>query len=205
MKRINCIGDSHISVFSETDLLLPISKWENHDRFNIFHAGPRTAYGVFNKQHIINACNSIPGDEYVLLCFGEIDGRCRVHLAGDKYKNIELIANNYFKLIDNIPTRNIIVLSVTPCLVEDPFKEWHDANPGMRRNVRTSTRGTMTQRNEYKRYLNNCIRGYCDDKDYIFVDIWNNVLHKPDMYRDDIHLSGVQIYKTLYTLLSEYR
>ena len=154
MKKIYCVGDSHSSIFSGQNIIVPSGYWTEYSDFKIFHAGPFTAFNCNKKDVVINECNSVPKDDFILLSFGEIDMRCRVGLAEDKHANIDLIIKNYFNLIDRIDNKNIIILGVTPCIVEEPMKDWFSADE-TRKSIFTATRGTLVERNSYKEYFNN--------------------------------------------------
>lgn len=189
MKYINCIGDSHSSMLSGQNIIVPTEIWFTNGEFKIFHVGAVTAFNCKEKGFILDVCNSVPKDEFVLLSFGEIDMRCRVGLADDKFENIELIIKNYFEFIDNIENKNIIILGVTPCIIERPFEDWYDED-FTREFMFTATRGTLSQRNSYKNYFNNRVNEICKEKGYIFIDFWNDVFDKKELYKDDIHLNG---------------
>ena len=189
MKKIYCVGDSHSSIFSGQNIIVPSGYWTEYSDFKIFHAGPFTAFNCNKKDVVINECNSVPKDDFILLSFGEIDMRCRVGLAEDKHANIDLIIKNYFNLIDRIDNKNIIILGVTPCIVEEPMKDWFSADE-TRKFIFTATRGTLVERNSYKEYFNNCVNKMCKKKDYIFIDFWDHVFNKVELYKDDVHLDG---------------
>ena len=102
MKKINCIGDSHSSLFSGEKRILGYSQnigskhikktFVENDFFRIFHLGPYTAYNSNKKPDIRTLCHELYSenrDEYVLFSFGEIDMRCRVHRAENKKENLK--------------------------------------------------------------------------------------------------------------------
>lgn len=84
--NVNCIGDSHISAFFEKGIIHNHSQWFKRDIFNVNHAGPVLAFTLDAKESIINLCKSVPKNEQILLCFGEIDCRAQVgkHISDSK-------------------------------------------------------------------------------------------------------------------------
>lgn len=189
MRKIYCIGDSHSSMFSGKNGLLPTNQWIENKEFNIFHAGPITAFNCSKKDNVKVAYQSVPTNEHILFLFGEIDMRCRVGLAENKFENIDLIINNYFELINNTGHENIIVSGIVPCIVNEPMKDWFDADE-TRKSIFTATRGSLKERNEYKKYFNNKVSEICEKNGYIFIDYWDSVINNKELFQDDVHLNG---------------
>jgi hypothetical protein len=193
--KIHCIGDSHISLFSGEHRIIGYNVLVKNREFYTVHVGPYTAFNAHKKEKIKNLCDKIPKNEHLLFSFGEIDTRCRVHLSEDKIKNINLISDNYFKLINRVKHK-VIVLGVTPCLFEEPMKDFPE-----RMDIRTLTKGTLEERNFYKKTFNDIVEKRCKKEDHIFIDYWDFCKEKENLYLDDIHLSGKEVIETIRELI----
>lgn len=189
---IHCIGDSHISVFTGERHIPECGLWEDYGDFRIRHVGAVTAYILPDMSGIVSLCNSVPENEPLLLSFGEIDLRCRVGREADPKGNIDLIIRRYFEFLKIIKNDNIIIKSVTPCLVEKPMASWFEEDKA-REEFFTATRGTLEARNNFKTYFNDMLRLSCSSHGYRFLDINQYVKGKADLYMDDIHLDGSKV------------
>lgn len=196
---IHVIGDSHTSVFGRTDEVLRQAIWKSLGPFRIMHLGPITAYNVKEKQAAHDAARQVPDGDPVLFSFGEIDCRCMVGRAEDPEENINTITQRYFDFILSQPNRNVILMNPTPCLVEEPFKDWF-AQPE-NKDIWFSTRGTLEERNSYKMKFAEACRDFCSANGFKYIDCWDVVFGKREMYMDDIHLSPVSAGPTIRELL----
>ncbi len=187
-----CIGDSHISIFSKQSTVLECTGWQQFGNYNINHVGPSTAYNVGEKPQIITMCDNVPKSNNLILSFGEIDGRCRVGREPYWKENIELIVERYCRFIKGINHEKISLLAITPCVMEEPMKEWFDADRE-RNDIFVATRGTLRERNLYKKTINDSMRKFCVEMNYGFIDLWGDVIGNRDLYIDDIHLDGDKI------------
>ncbi len=189
---INCIGDSHISTLTGQSCILETGHWKEYPGKRILHVGPLTAFNTVEKGDLLNICKGIHKDEYILLSFGEIDCRCRVGRESVPVDNLELIVQRYFEFIKSIGNNNIILLAVTPCIVEKPMGKWFEEDPA-RDEIFVATRGTMDDRNKFKGYFNMVASAICEAKGYHFLNLWGDVLGNREMYLDDIHLDGNKV------------
>ena len=189
---INCIGDSHISILSGQSQILPVCKWFSFGNRRIWHGGSITAFKVGEKQEVINVCNSVPENEHLVLSFGEIDGRCRVGRESDPIANVALICERYSEFLRKLKNQNIALLSVTPCVMEHPFENWFNEDES-RKDIFISTRGTLEERNSYKKLFNDTMLSVCESRGYGFIDVWDSVMGKRELYMDDIHLCGEKV------------
>ncbi len=197
--KINCIGDSHVSIFYGEKLLGTTDVYEK-DIFTIKHAGPILAFNIAEKSDVFNLCVSYPKNEHILLCFGEIDCRAQVgrHITETKnYKMvIDEIVSRYIQFADSIENKNIILWGVSPCLKEKPFEKWFGQFK-FRQDLFYATRGTKEERNEYKRYFNKELERICKIKGFKYLSIYEEVLENDDLYLDDIHLSGEKVFEII--------
>ena len=85
---IYCFGDSHVSIFSGKDGIIPMwelhlpNTWDKLPQFRTCRLGAFLAYSIGREEHrgrkmLFEALKEIPEKSKVLLIFGEID--CRVH------------------------------------------------------------------------------------------------------------------------------
>lgn len=200
IKKINVIGDSHCSIYLEQNRISNGGVWEQSGDFSIMHLGPLTAYNVCDKPEAISTSQAISNDEYILYSFGEIDCRCRIGRSDNPKENMIKILQRYFSFIESQQKQNIILTNLTPCLVEEPMKDWFNEDIS-RKETFTATRGTLEERNTYKLDFSNQLKEFCKYKNYIYVDFWDMVYDKKELYMDDVHLNGEKIGKNIKTLI----
>lgn len=199
-KKINVIGDSHCSIYLGQNRIANGRVWEQSGDFNIMHLGPLTAYNVCEKPDVLAISQSIPKDEYILYSFGEIDCRCRIGRADSPEENMTVILDRYFGFIESQQNKNIILTNVTPCLTEEPMKDWFNEDIS-RKETFTATRGTLAERNKYKLDFSNHLKEFCKSKNYIFIDFWDMVYNKKELYMDDVHLNGAMVGENIKKLI----
>ena len=210
---IYIIGDSHVSVFSGTDtthdglrhiqpefgtcytlkqgqLLPTINRFEQKiPHFCPIKIGSNTAYNSFNKLPRIEQAISqyeITFEDYIFLCFGEID--IRNHIGFQAKKNnisisqgIQICVDRYMETILYLKNKGwkIGVYASPPSSVGD---------------VSTIDFGDVKTRNIMTIEFNEYLRNKCLESDIIFKDI-SKKLMLPDgttdqkFIMDDIHLS----------------
>lgn len=86
-KIIHVIGDSHVSLFSGKDEIVPVWNEPHEDllpQFRTYRLGAFLAYNLATERHegrekLFACIKTLPKNSKVLLCFGEID--CRAHLV----------------------------------------------------------------------------------------------------------------------------
>ena len=91
------LGDSHASIFSGSEVIVPIWPKRSIDKiknFRSYRLGSLTAYNLENKKHIIDEIlNSevSKNNDVVVFCFGEIDTRAHILKQRDiqLHRNVE--------------------------------------------------------------------------------------------------------------------
>jgi len=198
LQPIKCLGDSHVSIFSHYDGLVSEGKYHVNGPLSVYRFGPYLAYNLPNKKDVLKLLSSTNVGDNVLLCFGEIDCRAQVKklsvLNNKSYEDIiNDIVYNYFLLIDKFTDRNIILFSVIPELKENPFLNYYESNP----NVFDAPKGTLSERQSYKRFFNERIEGESKKRGLKFVTIFDDItindVGDSKYYMDDIHLSPKKV------------
>jgi hypothetical protein len=187
---IHCFGDSHTSILSGENRLIPAGTNLIREPFSINHLGPYLAYNLPRKNWDSFQCD--PSDS-VLFSFGEIDCRCHIHKHVTSEKTYQSIIENmvqvYLDLLSGYTCKNIYILDITPCLVEYPFKMYFDQSPS-ERSQDYHHQGNLEQRNTYKKYMSNLLEEECSLRGYSFLSTFEYALDNKELYVDDIHLSG---------------
>jgi FkbM family methyltransferase len=159
IQKINCFGDSHVSVFSNHPDVMDVGKMLIHNSYHCNRFEPYLAYNLINKNNVSQMINSVPFDENVLITFGEVDCRGQVKKIMDEQNKdhnevIDDIITKYFEFIDSLHNKNIILFSVTPELKEDPHHYYYSHNP----EVFDRPRGTYNERRKFKEYFNQRVK-----------------------------------------------
>ncbi len=117
IKKIYCLGDSHVGFFSGQNTnrkIRPI--WPNkiQDKlslFKTFHLGPILAYSLMEekttsrgREKLFECLKTIPKNSTIILCFGEIDCRCHI------LKQVQIQNKNTDKIIQNCIERYLFVI-----------------------------------------------------------------------------------------------
>lgn len=197
-QKINCIGDSHISIFSGLNMLIPENKTIVNDNFHVLRFGPYLANSFPNKENIFKYVDTIPKNENLLICFGEID--CRAQIKNQTEKNglnykkvIDGVIFNYFNGIDKLTHKNIILFSVTPELKETPFKIYYDKNP----EDFDAPKGSYDERKLYKEYFNYKVKEQTELRGFKFISIYEYLVNEKNTNNrhslDDIHLTPKKV------------
>ena len=197
IKNIGCIGDSHISIFSNNERIIDVDKYTKSDYFNSYRVGSWLAFNLNNRIDDIKNISNQMIEDTIVLCFGEIDCRAQVKkISEDNNRDyndvIKEIVDNYFILIDSIKDKNIIINSVTPELVENPHHYYYKDNL----EDFDCPRGTYQERKIYKEIFNKLVEEECNLRGIKFLNIYNmieNSLYKSKLYLDDIHLKPMNV------------
>jgi FkbM family methyltransferase len=193
IQKINCFGDSHISIFSNKESLFNMNELIIYDSYHTYRFGPYLAYNLINKPNVYEIINNVSYDENILICFGEIDCRAQVKKNMDEQNKdyielIDEIIDRYFQFIDTLYNKNIILFSVTPELKEEPFMFYYREKP----EAFDKPRGTYSERRKFKEYFNQKVKEECSKKGYKFLSIYDYLVDgdttKEIYYVDDIHL-----------------
>ena len=142
--------------------------------FNIIchHIGPTLMFSVgrdgLKRLNVSEEKFQVKEGDYVCFCFGEIDCRSHVNKYKEKgYKQvIDKMVENYFNTIDLnkklFKNLKIVVYNVVP-----PVKK---GRVGENKNF--PFLGTDNERLIYTKYMNNKLREYCQNNNYIFIDVY---------------------------------
>lgn len=201
IQKINCFGDSHVSIFSQAENLIKENMFSVTGPFHAFRFGPYVAYNLQSKSNVINNIDAIGKDENLLICFGEIDCRAQVHKVCEENNRshqevIDEIIDNYFTVIKGANNKNTILFSITPELKEQPHWYYYKDHP----EVFDCPRGTLSERVEYKNYFNQRVKEESDKLGFKYISIYDYVNGKEMYYLDDIHLAPQ---KVLYLIKRE--
>jgi|TARA_R110000868_G_scaffold72567_1_gene211335 lysophospholipase L1-like esterase len=210
---IYIIGDSHVSVFSGTDktydgkrhiqpefgtcYTLSLGQLKEHiNRFEQkipyfcpIKIGSNTAYNSFNKlQRIEQAIEeyNVTKNDYVFLCFGEID--IRNHIGFNVIKNnisiiegIKICVDKYMETVLYLKNKNINV-------------GVYGSPPSSVGNLSPIDFGDVIKRNEMTIEFNEYLKTKCLENNIPFKDISKKLMlpdgsTDPKYIMDDIHLS----------------
>jgi hypothetical protein len=198
---IACFGDSHVGVFNTRSSLIKVAYLTHVDNFSMYQFGPWLAYRLPERvSEFRETYDKIDKSivKYDLLLFGEIDCRAQVHKISneenrDPKEVISEIVDNYISFIETtMDPKRLIILSIPPCHVESPFEEYYQENL----NVHDRPRGTMKERNSYKKIFNRMMKNYCKSNGIKFISIYNQIENHPDkssFYLDEIHLDPMKV------------
>jgi FkbM family methyltransferase len=197
IKNIGCIGDSHISIFSNNERIIDVDKYIKSDFYNSYRVGSWLAFNLNKRIDEIKNISNNMSEDTILFCFGEIDCRAQVKKISEDYNRdfndvIKEIVDNYFILIDSITDKSIIIHSITPELVEHPHHYYYKDHL----EDFDCPRGTYQERKLYKEIFNKLVQEKCDFRGIKFSNIYNmieNSLYKNKLYLDDIHLKPMNV------------
>lgn len=200
MDKVYCIGDSHISLFSGYNRIMPKYPSECPSKFSffeIFHLGPVLAYSLHRektsekgREKLFSLIDQIPQKAKIIFCFGEID--CRNHLvkvALKSGKSIEEVTDTcvelYLGVLDEVRKLGYspIVCSVAPA-IQSP-----------RINNRFPFHGNPTERRICSTRFNSSLKNISEKLGFPFIDISTSI-QKGDSFvnakyfLDDCHLSN---------------
>jgi len=135
----------------------------------------------------------IKDGDSIVFCLGEIDCRCHVHkYVSDTvtYQSvIDAIVNNYIEAIElnvsisGIKFKNVCVYNVVP-----PIQKYNTyENPAY------PYLGTDEERKNYVLYFNKKLKERCNDKGYIFFDVYDKYTDENGFLRKDMSDGNVHI------------
>jgi FkbM family methyltransferase len=198
IQKINCLGDSHISIFANTETLVKENLFHFNNPFNVLRFGPYLAYNLPSKKEFLNQADGVDFSENLLICFGEVDCRAQVKRISDSSSRapkdiIDEIVTNYFSAIDKVKNKNIILFSVAPELKEEPHWYYYKDNP----EVFDCPKGTLLERQQFKIYYNSRVKEESEKRGFKYVSIFDYIVHDNKAnemyYLDDIHLSSKRV------------
>jgi len=183
---IHTIGDSH-STFGWTGIT-------NHG------LGPLLCYS-FGKEKL-NRCDirkfNIQDGDTIVFCLGEIDCRCHIHkhiTNTTTYQEIiDTIVNNYFEAIElNVSTSQIKLKNVCVYNVVPPIQKYNTFE-----NPEYPYLGMDEERKQYVLYFNEKLKEKCNEKKYIFFDVYNKYIDANGFLRKDLSDGNVHIKNGVY-------
>lgn len=199
IQKANCLGDSHISIFSASDGLITENTCVIKDNFYSYRFGPYLAYNLQEKGNVISYGQNCSKEENLLVCFGEIDCRSQVKKICDDHemdykKVVDEIISRYFLAIDKFENKKIITFSVTPEIKEQPH--WYYYKDNLQ--DFDCPRGTMEERSKFKEYYNGRVKEESEIRGYKFISIYEHIAYlkhdKDKFFLDDIHLKPRNVF-----------
>ena len=208
LKPIGCIGDSHISIYTDHPRLSPQAKLTTFENFSVFRVGPWLGYNLPSRvESIQNIINEIP-NENLILSFGEIDCRAQVIRIAEK-SNVSIdevissVVKNIFDAIDQLTYKNLIFQSVAPEIVEKPHHYYYKDHP----EDFDAPQGTMADRISIKEKFQSLVKSECEKRNIRFLDLYQYISNsdKKDFYfLDDIHLKAERVHHLIKKSLIEF-
>lgn len=197
VQKINCVGDSHISVFSSSSDLIGENVLYESDLFKTYRVGPYLAYNLLEKHDALSKANTFDKNENILICLGEIDCRAQVHTRIDTEHDYKFIVNDvvqrYIQGLKCIKNENLIVFSIAPDRMENPFSEYYTNN----KDVFDCPRGNYEERRKYKEYFNERLKEEAEANGYKYLSIYEYLVNEKDSkeiyFVDDIHLNPSRV------------
>lgn len=214
---IYVIGDSHVSMYSGWDRIIP--KWpeENFVRcrlpyFQAIRLGPVLAYNLceygkasLGRERLMLALSCIPASSKVLLCFGEID--CRAHLlkqAAAQYRSVDDLVkecvDRYFGVVTEVREKGfeVLVASVIPSGLD-----------GIQSNPEYPHYGSSAERNAVTSKFNCHLELLCAKHSVFFLNITTHLLAengapRAQYFLDGVHLSHRSLVFAIDLLRSEF-
>jgi len=200
---IHYIGDSHVSVFSGKDAVIPswgeapAGTWDMFPDFRTYRLGPFLAYNIGQNGHMSKEIlfhvlkEAVPIKSKVLLVFGEMD--CRIHLV--KQKDIqkrslvdltEECVSRYFRTVLDVNWLGYEVMVFGGIPTAPKASEWDNEQWGHY--------GTHKDRNEAARLFDLRVRGECEKNGLFCLSILDLLVDKDgntdgSYFMDGIHLS----------------
>lgn len=172
---IHCIGDSHSSIFSGTEVMQPVWPMRSSDKlknFRSYRIGPATAYQLESKIPILNQIVNLLDKEKdsLLFCFGEVD--IRAHLK----KQIDLQKKSVKEIVKECVDRYIRTILYYKSLginvmVWGPIASWDITNP-----YSGPSFGSCLERNEITKEFNDYIKSLCEVYSIPFFTIYYDML-----------------------------
>lgn len=197
MKQIHVIGDSHVTLFSGKDEIVP--EWptphvDDVRLFKTYRLGAYLAYNVGNENHPVREklqrlLKSLPKNPKVLLCFGEID--CRAHIVKQAQIQGKAI---YITAIDTAEAYMQGIRAIKPLCGVLGVWGAPPQSPAEHSSNRFPTVGTMKERNIATWHFNQRLSVLCDEEGVFFAHVHNEIVNEsaesnPDYFMDSAHLN----------------
>lgn len=186
---IYVIGDSHVSIFTGTNEIIPVMELICSQNYSCCRVGPATAYAIYyyRKQITEIITNYVKEEDKVLFSFGEVD--IRAHIAKEYLKDktklghtIKDVVDEYFKTILFYKSYGIDIGIWAPIASHrDPMI---DTEP---------TYGTNYERNLITKTFNYYLESCCKIHKIPFFSIFDYMLMEDgttnSLYLNDYHLN----------------
>lgn len=212
MERIYIVGDSHVSVFSGRDVLLP--KWPTVSRSLLpdlqpIHLGPITAHN-WNSESSSSGGRKLfsefvstlaDQDSHILLSAGEID--CRAHLLKKAAEDQRLVSDGvnatirrYMEFLERLRGQGFRISVLSP-----PATSFREI-----RNPDFPFHGSERERNAITRLFTERLRAACEKKGFAFLDQFSFTVDSSGLSRRSFYWDGVHLgTAALPRLVSEMR
>jgi tetratricopeptide (TPR) repeat protein/cellulose synthase/poly-beta-1,6-N-acetylglucosamine synthase-like glycosyltransferase/serine acetyltransferase len=197
---IHCIGDSHVYVFSGTDV---VGGADVLPYFKTYRLGPHTAYNAINRRTLIEQIitTSVGPGDMIMFVFGEID--CRAHLLKEAelqkraLKDVVMeCVDRYFELFKMAGQYGIPLLAWN-----SPASSREDIDCG-----EYSTYGSCKQRNEVTELFNRHLKHRCEENGVIFLSVFDKLIDKDGITNTACYLDAIHLSQTAMPLiLDEFR
>jgi len=182
--RIFVFGDSH-SYSGWEDIHIP------NVEIHIRHLGAKLMH-TFNKGKLIHLNDHLIYDgDTIVFCFGEIDARCHIHRLRESeigFKNIiNDLVHNYMAAIKEHTSEfnlKVCVYFVPPAVRKETILV-HD--------VEYPFLGTDAERKKYVQYMNERLRNECEEKGFMFIDLYDQYCDKEGFLNIDMSDGGPHI------------
>ena len=216
-RPIYVIGDSHASLYSGKDRIIP--KWPEEPFvrgllpfFQPIRLGPVLAYNLcehgkpsLGRERLFLALACIPPSSRVLLCFGEIDCRAHILRHAERRKRpigqvIEECIARYFGVVLEVQRKGfeVGVSSVAP-----------SAPDGVASNPEYPHYGGSDERNAVTEQFNCLLEAQCADNAIFFLNVTRHLLDgngRPlqEYFLDGVHLSQRSLMPAISLLREEF-
>lgn len=198
LKKIYCVGDSHTSIFSGYNKILPLAP-NTQKRYSLlepYRLGAVLAYNIQQKEtstHGLEKFNElvnsvIPPKANILLVFGEID--CRVHIVSQAHKqnvSIEKIVRNtinrYLEFITELKKQNfnLIICGVLPTTTLQST------------NMDFPTSGTIEERTQATLLFNKGLKAICENGNIQYLSIYDYVINTNGFMNEYYFIDGYHL------------
>lgn len=206
-KIIHCIGDSHVSLFSGKDEIVPVWNAPHDDllsQFRTYRLGAFLAYNLATERSegrdkLFACIKTLPKRSKVLLCFGEID--CRAHLvkqARAQDRTLDDVAREcagrYAEVLKEVSALcKLAIWGATPQSAAE-----HSSN-------KFPTVGTQAQRNHVTKLFNDYVSMACETFDVPCFSIFDKLVDSAYLaddkwFMDSAHLNQTALPFVLYEL-----
>ena len=180
-KKIHCLGDSHTTAFQ----YMSKNRAWFHTQFSFCIVKGATALGLANPKSKTNALKIfqeyiclLSKDESLLFCLGEVDCGFLIWLLAQKNncsieEKFELSLHNYLSFLKKIKEQgfqNILICTAPlPTILDN--QDWGEVAE-----LRREVKATLKQRTDLTREYNKRLREYCDQENYLFLDLEKDIL-----------------------------